>query len=40
MDEIKYPVVYNRISLQKYLEKASKNCRAKFQYFMNPDEEE
>ena len=40
MEEIKYPMIYKRLSLQKYLETASMNCRRKFQYFMNQDEED
>ena len=28
---------YKKLSLQRYLERASKSCRSKFQYFMNPD---
>lgn len=38
MGEINYSVTYKKLSLQKYLEKASKKCRSRFQYFMNVDE--
>ena len=40
MQEINYSVTYKRLSLQKYLEKASKTCRSRFQYFMNVDEDD
>lgn len=40
MDDINYEIVYKKTSLQKYLQQASKKCRAKFKYYMNVQEEE
>ena len=40
MEEINYSVTYKKLSVQKYLEKASKQCRSRFQYFMNVDEDD
>ena len=39
MAEVKYSVTYKKPSLQRFLEKASKNCRGRFQYFMNIDDD-
>jgi len=38
MAEVNYCINYKKISLQRFLERASKNCRGRFQYFMNKDE--
>jgi len=40
MEEVNYSLTYKRLSLQKYLERASKNTCSRFQYFMNVDEED
>ena len=40
MKEINYQITYQRLSIQKYLELASRECRSRFMYFMNADDEE
>ena len=37
MEEINYKIKYKANSLQQYLETASRNCRARFKYYMNAE---
>ena len=40
MSEVNYKVVYKSKSLEAFLEDASKNCRRRYRYYMNADEDE
>ena len=40
MAEVNYRVKYKSKAVEAYLEEASKNCRRRYRYYMNADEEE
>ena len=40
MEEVNYNINYKKLSLQKFLEKASRNCRKRYKYYMNSKEPE
>ena len=40
MAEVNYRVTYKSKAVEAYLEEASKNCRRRYRYYMNADEEE
>ena len=40
MAEVNYKITYKTKSVEAYLEEASKNCRRRYRYYMNVDEDE
>ena len=40
MAEINYKVIYKTRSVEAFLEDASRNCRKRYRYYMNVDEDE
>ena len=40
MEEVNYKISYKTKSVEAYLEDASKNCRKRFRYYMNVDEDQ
>ena len=40
MAEVNYKITYKTKAVEAYLEEASKNCRRRYRYYMNVDEDE